>query len=86
MTGVYDVLRPVGSPCPGCGAPIERRRAASDPAEALMRCPRCGWSATYRKPGAPPREGPAGAACDDLNWLMGRDPAPRRADILELGR
>lgn len=86
MTGVYDVLMPAGSPCPGCGAPIERRRASADPAETLMRCRRCGWSSTYRKPGSPPREGSPAASCDDLNWLMGRDPAPRRAEILELGR
>ena len=65
-------LRPAGSPCPACGAPIARRRSASDPGAVMMRCPACGWSGVWRRPGAAPRDGSPAEVAADLGWLGGR--------------
>lgn len=86
----YDFLRPDGSPCPECGAPVERRRSAADPASVLMRCSRCGWSGRWRKPGAVPAGGTIAQQCEDYNWLtegqrraFDRSRPARCAEVLE---
>lgn len=77
-------LRPDGSPCPSCGAPISRRRSAADPGEVMMRCSRCGWTGSWREPGSSPSESSLSEVAEDLAWLLGRDGGSgRTGDVIE---
>ncbi len=72
-----EALRPAGSPCPKCGRPIKRRGSAASEDRVLMRCPGCGWTAAWQRPGTVPAQGTIDQAVDDLRWLRGEPPVRR---------